>query len=142
MFRVMPVIAVSMLMQASAQELPPSPAAPSCAGDIVTVRRIEVKPPATLAQYLKTMDVHRAWYRSHGFKGNEIFAARIVVTDPSTGKASYSTSELIAYHIRPPYGPNTTTVHDPDWIAFHKTYDEISRIKDQYQVCMPADHGG
>ena len=142
MLRVISVIAVSMLTQASAQVLPPSPATPACAGDIVTVRRIEVKPPATLEQYLKTMDVHRAWYRRHGFKGNEIFAARIVVTDPTTGKAAYSTTELIAYHIRPPYGPNTTTVHDPDWIAFHKTYDEISRIKDQYQVCMPTDHGG
>jgi hypothetical protein len=142
MLRIAILIVLSAWIQASAEELPPSPPAPACAGDIVTVRRIEIKPPATLEQYLKTMDVHRAWYRRHGFKNNEIFAARIVVTDPSTGKTSYSTSELIAYHIRPPYGPNTTTVHDPAWIAFHKTYDEISSIKEQYQICMPKDHGG
>jgi hypothetical protein len=142
MLRLISILVLAAWIQGSAQELPPSPASPACAGDIVTVRRIEIKPPGTLAQYLKTMDVHRAWYRRHSFKDNEIFAARIVVTDPSTGKPGYSTTELIAYHIRPPYGPNTTNVHDPDWIAFHKTYDEISRIKDQYQVCMPKDHGG
>jgi len=122
--------------------LPPSPAAPACAGDIVTVRRIAVKPPATVDTYLRNMDVHRAWYRAHGFVNNEIFGSRIVITDPATGRPGYSSTELIAFHIRPPYGPNTTTVHDPEWIAFHKTYDEISTIKDQYQVCMPKNHGG
>jgi hypothetical protein len=143
MLRVMGVLALSVVVQASAQTpMPAGPATPACTGDIVTVRRIEIKPPATLEKYLQTMDVHRAWYRSHGFKNNEIFAAKIVVKDPSSGAASYSTSELIAYHIRPPYGPNTTNVHDPAWIAFHKTYGEISRIKDQYQVCVPKDHGG
>lgn len=135
-------IGLSVLIQASAQSLPAAAAVPACAGDIVTVRRIEMKPPATLDRYLQTMDVHRAWYRSHGYKNNEIFAAKILVNDPSSGHAGYSTTELIAYHIRPPYGPNTTTVHDPEWIAFHKTYDEISRIKEQYQICMPKDHGG
>lgn len=142
MLRPMAVIVSSLLIQASAENLPPSPAAPACAGDIVTVRRIEVKPPATIESYLKNMDVHRAWYRAHGFKNNEIFGAKIVVTDPSTGNPGYSSTELIAFHIRPPYGPKTTTVQDPAWIAFHKTYDEISRIKDQYQVCMPKEHGG
>lgn len=142
MLRVLGVLALSVLVQASAQTLPAGPATPACAGDIVTVRRIEIKPPATLEKYLQTMDVHRAWYRSHGFKNNEIFAAKIVVKDSSSGAATYSTSELIAYHIRPPYGPNMTNVHDPAWIAFHKTYGEISRIKDQYQVCLPKDHGG
>jgi hypothetical protein len=142
MLRIIALTVLSTLIQASAQERPPSPASPICAGDIVTVRRIEMKAPATLEQYLQTMDIHRAWYRRHGFTNNEIFAARIVLTDPSTGKATYSTTELIAYHVRPPYGPNTTTVHDADWIAFHKTYDAISRIKDQYQICMPKEHGG
>jgi hypothetical protein len=142
MLRVITLTILSTSIWASAQELPPSPASPACAGDIVTVRRIEMKAPATLEQYLQTMDVHRAWYRRHGFTNNEIFAARIVLTDPSTGKATYSTTELIAYHVRPPYGPNTTTVHDADWIAFHKTYDAISRIKEQYQICMPKEHGG
>ena len=142
MFRIITVTVLFAITQASAQEPRPSTAQPACAGDIVTVRRIEMKPPATIEQYLQTMDVHRAWYRQHGFKNNEIFAGRILVTDPLTGDATYSTTELIAYHVRPPYGPNTTTVTDPDWIAFHKTYDAISRIKDQYQVCMPKEHGG
>jgi hypothetical protein len=142
MLRVIALIVLFTLIRASAQEQPPSPASPACAGDIVTVRRIEMKAPATLEQYLQTMDVHRAWYRRHGFMNNEIFAARIVLTDPSTGNATYSSTELIAYHVRPPYGPNTTTVHDADWIAFHKTYDAISRIKEQYQICMPSEHGG
>ncbi|HXN10249.1 MAG TPA: hypothetical protein VN859_03345 [Steroidobacteraceae bacterium] len=142
MLRVTSAIALSMLIQASAETLPPSPAAPACTGDIVTVRRIEVKPPATVDTYLRNMDVHRAWYRAHGFMTNEIFGSRIVVTDSATGRTGYSTTELIAFHIRPPYGPNTTTVHDPAWIAFHKTYDEISTIRDQYQICMPKDHGG
>jgi hypothetical protein len=136
------VLAGSVLVRASDQTLPPSPAAPACAGDIVTVRRIALKPPATVDTYLRNMDVHRAWYRAHGFVNNEIFGSRIVVTDPATGRPGYSITELIAFHIRPPYGPNTTTVHDPEWIAFHKTYDQISTIRDQYQVCMPKDHGG
>jgi hypothetical protein len=142
MFRVLGIIVLSGLIQASAANMPPGPAYPACAGDIVTVRHIEVKPPATIEMYLKTMDVHRAWYRAHGFKDNEIFAAKIVVADPATGARTYSTTELLAYHIRPPYGPNTTNVHDPEWIAFHKTYDEISVIKEQHQVCMPKNHGG
>jgi hypothetical protein len=142
MLRILSVIACTILIQASAGTLPPAPATPACAGDIVTVRRIELKPPATIDSYLHNMDIHRAWYRLHGFKNNEIFGARILLTDPQTGTAGYSSTELIAFHIRPPYGPNTTSVHDPAWIAFHKTYDEISRIKDQYQVCMPRDHGG
>jgi hypothetical protein len=142
MRRVIGVLMLSMLVQASAATLPAGPSYPACSGDIVTVRHIEVKPPATIEMYLKTMDVHRAWYRAHGFKGNEIFAARIIVTDATSGAKSYSSSELLAYHIRPPYGPNTTNVHDPEWIAFHKTYDEISTIKAQYQICSPKDHGG
>jgi hypothetical protein len=141
MLRTAGIIVFSVLIQASAKSLPPSQAMPDCAGDIVTVRRVEVKPPATLETYLKAMDMHRAWYRSHGFKGNEIFAAKILLTDPSTGVTAYSTTEMIAYHVRPPYPPNTTAVQDAVWIAFHKTYSEISTIKEQYQICMPHDHG-
>jgi hypothetical protein len=142
MSRIFAVIALSAMVQARAAEMPPGPTYPACAGDVETVRLIGLKPPATVEVYIKNMDVHRAWYRAHGFRDNEIFAARILVADPVTGALTYSTTELLAYHIRPPYGPNTTNVHDPEWIAFHKVYDEISTIKDQHQVCMPKYHGG
>jgi DNA-binding beta-propeller fold protein YncE len=130
------------IQQPSVATLPASPAMPPCAGDIATVRRIEIIAPATIDDYLRNMDVHRAWYRAHGFRDNEIYAARVVAADAAAGVAGYSNSELIAYHVRPPYGPNNTTVRDPDWVEFHKVYDRISRIKDQYQACVPKNHGG
>jgi hypothetical protein len=50
MLRIMGVLSLSILLQAVAQPAL-SQALPPCAGDIVTVRCVAVKPPATLEQY-------------------------------------------------------------------------------------------
>lgn len=111
-------------------------AAPACDGDIANVRLTEISPTGTMEGYLKALDAHRAWYRAHGFTNNEIFATRVMVTEPGTNKLKYSDTQVLAFHIRPPYMPGSTG-HDAAWDAFHQLYRENSIIKTSYNICMP-----
>ena len=107
--RVLVVLAAAFgLLQASAavsQPAAPHPGAegapPPCDGDIANVRLTEISPTGTMEGYLKAVAGHKAWYRAHGFKDNEIFVSRIMVMDPATKTLKYSNTQVLAFHIRP-----------------------------------------
>ena len=111
-------------------------APPPCDGDIANVRLTEISPTGTMEGYLKAVAGQKAWYRAHGFKDNEIFVSRIMVMDPATKSLKYSNTQVLAFHIRPPYMPGSTG-HDPAWDAFHQQYRENSDLKQSFNVCMP-----
>ena len=113
-------------------------AAPPCDGDVANVRLTEITPTGTMQGYLKALDAHRAWYRAHGFTGNDIFAARVMIPEPGTKTLKYSETQVLAFHIRPPFMPGSTG-HDPAWDAFHQLYRENSIIKTSYNICMPKN---
>ncbi len=69
-------------------------AAPPCDGDVANVRLTEIIPGGTMEGYLQAVDAHRAWYRAHGYKDNEIFVSKLMVEDPATHKLVYSTNRV------------------------------------------------
>ena len=115
--------------------------APPCDGDIANVRLTEITPTGTMAGYLKAVNDHRAWYKAHGFTGNEIFVSQVMVENPATKKLEYSKTEVLAFHIRPPFMPGSTG-HDAAWDTFHDLYRKNSNIKATYNICMPKNGMG
>ena len=107
----------------------------ACNGDIATVRLSQIKPTSSLPVFMKAMDAHRAWYRSHGFTNNEIFGARVIVVDAATKTEKYSDTEILTFHVRPP------VVGKPDaaWDAYVRQYRDSADIQNEYRVCMPKN---
>jgi hypothetical protein len=110
---------------------------PACDGDFAVVRVSEIKPSSSMEQYLKALDAHKAWYRSHGFMNNEIHTAKMLVLDKSTNSWKYSDSEIMSFHIRPPLPQDLKL--DAAWDAFVRQYDESSEIKAEYSICLPKN---
>jgi hypothetical protein len=122
--------------QASAGPAPGKFAAPPCDGDVANVRLTEIIPGGTMEGYLQAVDAHRAWYRAHGYKNNEIFVARLMVEDPTTHQLTYSKTRVLAFHIRPPFMGGSTG-HDAGWDNFHDLYRKNSNIVTAYDICIP-----
>jgi len=112
--------------------------APPCDGDIANVRLIQITPKGTMANYLKALDAHRAWYRAHGFTKNQIFAAKVMVLDKASNSYKCAKDQMLSFHIAPPFMPGSTG-HDAAWDAFHNLYRENSDIKTTFNVCMPKN---
>lgn len=119
--------------------LPGTYAAPPCDGDVANVRLTEIIPGGSMKGYLKAVADHRAWYRAHGFKNNEIFVSKLMVEDPAAHKLVYSKDRVVAFHIRPPYMGGSTG-HDAGWDAFHAEYSKNSKIVTTYNICIPRAH--
>jgi hypothetical protein len=58
-----------------------------------------------------------------------------VSLDKATGKGTYSDTEVVTYHIRPPARPKTAG--DAAWNAYVKQYQDTSEIVSEYMTCMP-----
>ena len=106
---------------------------PQCEGNYQIVRVSGIKPTGSMDGFLKAVEAHKAWYRSHGFKNNEIRTQRIMVQDPATHKWKYSDQEIMVVHVRPPQDVK----RDPAWEAFVKQYANNSDIKSERFVCVP-----
>src|SRR5262249_1080447 len=79
-----------------------SPAGPRCEGDPTIVRISKITPTGTMEGFMKAVEAHLAWYRSHGYKDNLIYAAKIMTQDPVTNAMKYSDTEVMTFHVRPP----------------------------------------
>jgi hypothetical protein len=112
------------------------PALPACDGDYAIVRVSEITSHGDMQGFLKAVEAHKAWYRSHGFKNNEIRVWKIIVQDPKTKAWKYSDNEVMLVHIRPP----RAVQRDAAWDAFIKQYGDNSKIKSEYITCMLKDH--
>lgn len=128
------IIAVFPAISAAAQTAPAAPAPyPACDGDIAIVRVSQIKPGA-MAGFMKAIEAHKAWYRSHGYMNNEIYGAKVIAQDPATKTRKYSDAEVMTFHVRP---PNLTGKPDAAWDAYVKQYRDTSDIKSETTVCMP-----
>lgn len=109
---------------------------PACDGAIAIVRVSTIKPGA-MDGFMAAVAVHKAWYRSHGFKDNVIVASKIMIRDEKTGAMHYSDTEVLTYHVNPPNGKETQAKKDAAWDAYVKQYRDTSDIKTEYMTCMP-----
>jgi hypothetical protein len=112
------------------------PAVPACDGDLAIVRVSEITPGGNMQQFLRVVDAHKAWYRSHGFANNEIYTAKILVQDDTTKTWKYSDTEIMVFHVRPPW----TLKRDAAWDAYVQQYSDISNVKSLYITCLPKNH--
>lgn len=112
---------------------PARPAAPTCKGVEVVVRLSEITPDGSPEKFMAAVAAHQEWYKSHGFKKNQIVVAQIEEQDPVTKAWNYSTKRYLTYHINSPTG----AVHDAAWDAYVKLYSETSKILETYVTCMP-----
>jgi hypothetical protein len=110
---------------------------PACDGDITVVRVSQIKPGGSMAGFMAAVAAHKAWYRSHGFTDNEIAASRVIVRDPKTGALTYSDTEVLTYHLRPPGMGDPPGRGDAAWNGYVKMYQQNSDIKSEYVTCMP-----
>jgi hypothetical protein len=107
----------------------------SCKGAYNVLRVSELKPGATVDQFMKAVTAHQAWYTSHGFP-DVIFAARVVLTDPKTQAETWSDTQIVTYHYSK--GAVPVSSHDAAWDAYVKMYNDISTIKQTTLNCVPA----
>jgi hypothetical protein len=129
----------SVLLLAAALSLPVVPAfAQSCDGDLTVVRVSTIK-PGKLDTFMAAVAAHKAWYRANGITTNDFVTARILLRDPATKGWKTSETEVMTYHIRPPFDrlPNRG---DAAWNAYVQQYKDSSEIKSEYMTCMPK-HG-
>jgi hypothetical protein len=109
---------------------------PACNGDVDIVRISTIKPGA-MQGFMAAVAAHKAWYRSHGFNDNIIVAAPVIVRDQKTKTFSYSETEVVTQHIRPPGPDKTAGKIDAAWDAYVKQYRDTSDLKSEYTTCMP-----
>jgi hypothetical protein len=120
----------------SGQDAPAAPAMPACDGVLNILRVSEITPGASMEKFKAAVTAQQDWYKSHGFP-DVIFAAPVIVRDPTTHAESYSSNEMITYHYIKPGGASPK--HDEAWDAFVKMYNETSTIKETYGQCVPID---
>jgi hypothetical protein len=124
------VSASALAQNEDTSRLPP---AAQCDGDYAIVRVSQIAPGSSTEEFLKVVETHKAWYRSHGFMNNEIYATKILVQDATTKAWKYSDTEIMTFHVRPPREIKV----DSEWEAFVKRYKNISDIKSEYIICLP-----
>ncbi|MFZ0338127.1 MAG: hypothetical protein WAL45_08860 [Terracidiphilus sp.] len=110
---------------------------PACSGTYAIVRLAEIKPESNFEAYNKALEMHKAWFRKHGYK-DQIFAARVLERDEKTGAAHFSNHMVLQYHFIDP--ESKPPVHDAEWDAYVKAYTDISTMKETYVSCVPKEH--
>ena len=106
---------------------------PACDGVYSIIRVVELKPSATVDQYMAALKAHQAWYKAHKYD-DVIFATRVI--DLASGK--YSDTSLLTRHYFTPKSPYPTK--DAAWDAFVKQYTDVSDLKESFYTCVPAAH--
>jgi len=109
---------------------------PACSGTYAIVRLTEIKPDSNFEQYEKALNMHKEWFRKHGYK-DQIFAARVLERDEN-GNAHFSNHMVLQYHFVEP--GSKPPVHDAEWDAYVKAYTDISTMKETYVSCVPKEH--
>jgi hypothetical protein len=109
--------------------------APACKGVIVMVRLSEITPGGSAGKFKAAIAAQQAWYKSHGFKNNQIVLGEIAEQDSATRMWSDSTTRFYTFHINPP--DPSTLKPDAGWDAFGKMFADTSKIVETHFVCMP-----
>ena len=109
-----------------------------CDGDIALVRVSQIKPTGPLAAFMQAQDAHLAWYRKNGITTNNIYSARVYALDPTTKMpTTYSETEVMTFHVRPPDPAITKGKDQAGWDAFVKAYRDTSDLKTEQMICVP-----
>lgn len=141
--RISSSLAVLALLCASLTSLTPSLSAQSpgaapmlaCDGVYNIARISEITPTGSIDKFMAAVAAHQAWYASHGFP-DIVFASRILVIDPKTGKSVQSDTQVMTYHLAKTKSQPMT--HDAAWDAYVKLYNDTSTIKETTLSCIPA----
>ena len=114
-------------------------AMPKCDGDVAIVRISQIKPTSNLETFMKAQEAHLAWYRANGFKTNEIYSARVMVSDDKGKTMRYSDNEVMTFHVRPPAADSDplSSKNKAGWDAYVKMYRDSSDMKAEHFICMP-----
>jgi len=110
---------------------------PACSGVYSIIRIVELKPSASVDQYMTALKAHRAWYQKHGYD-DVIYATQVIERDSASGKAAYSSHSILTRHFFKPSSPHPQK--DADWDAFVKMYTDTSDLKETYFTCTPMEH--
>jgi hypothetical protein len=130
-------LAVAFAAPASAQT-----AFPACDGDWAAVRVSTIKPTSSLAAFMRAQEAHIAWYRKNGFTNNQIYTARVLVTGGTTSAMTYSETEVMSFHVRPPApaaGASVSSKDQAGWDAYVKLYRDTSDLKSEHFACLPKN---
>lgn len=134
------LVSLALFLATAATPALAQSAMPKCDGDIAIIRISQIKPTSNLQAFMKAQDAHLAWYRANGYKTNEIYSARVMVSDDKGKTMRYSDNEVMTFHVRPPAGTSDTAISSKDkagWDAYVKMYRDSSDIKTEYFICMP-----
>jgi hypothetical protein len=123
------------MISAQAPSMPAAAPTLPCDGVYNIGRISEITPTGSMDKFMAAVAAHQAWYKSHGFP-DIIFASRILVADPKTGKNSLSDTQVMTYHLSK--SKSAPTPHDAAWDAYVKLYSETSTIKETTMSCIPT----
>lgn len=118
---------------AFAEDEVPLSTLPPCDGNPSIFRISAIKHSGSMEGFLKALEAHKDWYRSHGYKDNEIYPSKVLVQDRGSKKWKYSDREIMVVHVRPPQDVK----RDAAWHAYVKQYSDNSEIKSEYFACVP-----
>ena len=102
---------------------------PACDGQSVAVRVSRLTPNGTMAGLADAVRLQRAWYASHGYKGDSMLMATLL----DGGRAS--TREFVTIHMRIGIAPELK--RDAGWAAFVAKYKANSTIGSETRFCLP-----
>lgn len=122
-----------MLAVIAVLTMPVAAQAQVCAtGDVARIRASKITPTGSMAGFQQAVADHLAWYKSHGFKLDQVVAP-VLVYD-STGKESSSKDEVVTIAT----GDNVPRdKRDAGWDGFVAKYRANSTILSEKVVCLP-----
>lgn len=101
----------------------------TCAnGSEAIIRVSKINPGSSITAFDKAAHDHLAWYRSHGFRDNDLDVATVLAP---------SKAEVMTIHYNPPDFARVNALHDKAWDAFIAEYRASSTVTNEYTVCLP-----
>jgi hypothetical protein len=113
------------------------PAAPCANGSEAIIRVSKINPGSSIEAFDKAAHDHLAWYRSHGFKDNDLDVATVLAPGAKSAALAPSKNQVMTIHYNPPDFARVNAMHDKAWDAFIGEYRASSTVIGEYTVCLP-----
>ena len=121
---------LAMAGQASAADTPDT----LCkGGELVSLRVNVLKGADKAAAYDKAAKDHIGWYRSKGYKENQLMVGPVLVRN-ADGSWSNSPTERVSAHVNAPGVPRDK--HDAAWDAYVSEYRDSSDVTTEKFACL------
>lgn len=102
-------------------------------GELVSLRVNTLKSAEKAAAYDKAAKDHIGWYRSKGYKDNQLMVGPVLVRNPD-GSWSNSPTERVSAHVNPPGVPRDK--QDDAWSAYVSEYRDSSDVSVEKFACL------